>query len=200
MDLGIARRILQVFATYSVESRKSRRVFGETLGHDWKSFSELYERCFEAIYAYIAFRTAPAGPELVQDITQETFLAAFQSLQEKPASIPDVAWLRAIARNKVADHFRRRAVSTRSSAAWLDVVDHLSASSALEPRVDAEQVAETLRKIGPGYASLLEEKYLDRLTVKQMADLRQTTIKAVESALTRAREAFRRQYGLVAQN
>jgi DNA-directed RNA polymerase specialized sigma24 family protein len=44
------------------------------------------------------------------------------------------------------------------------------------------------------YANLLEEKYLDGLSVRQIAQRRGVGEKSVESALSRAREAFREKY------
>ena len=41
------------------------------------------------------------------------------------------------------------------------------------------------------YTELLEEKYMDGLSVREMAERRRTSEKAIESALTRARAKFR---------
>ncbi len=51
-----------------------------------------------------------------------------------------------------------------------------------------------MRRLPDGYADLLEEKYLDGLSIRTMARRRGQSEKAVESTLTRARAAFREIY------
>jgi DNA-directed RNA polymerase specialized sigma24 family protein len=55
----------------------------------------------------------------------------------------------------------------------------------------ALQVSRLLRTLPDGYAELLEEKYLEGFSVRDMAARRGQSEKAVESAHGRARETFR---------
>jgi RNA polymerase sigma-70 factor (ECF subfamily) len=59
----------------------------------------------------------------------------------------------------------------------------------------AERVAEALAGLPDRYEQVLRAKYLDRLTVDQIAAGWGETPKAIESLLTRARQAFREAYG-----
>ena len=72
---------------------------------DARAFGELYRR-----YARMVHGTLLAAvPRLdVDDLVQDVFLAAMRGLDSlhDPAAFP--AWLAVIARNKAADHFRRR--------------------------------------------------------------------------------------------
>jgi RNA polymerase sigma-70 factor (ECF subfamily) len=58
----------------------------------------------------------------------------------------------------------------------------------------AERVAVALAALPEHYEALLRAKYLDQMTVAQIADMRGESGKAVESLLTRARQAFREAY------
>ena len=51
-------------------------------------------------------------------------------------------------------------------------------------------VYEVLAKLPVHYRSVLEAKYLEGLTVNQIAETSQSTPKAVESLLARARDKF----------
>ena len=51
-----------------------------------------------------------------------------------------------------------------------------------------------LAELPEHYEGVLRAKYLDRLTVEAIANARGDTLKAVESLLARARQAFREAY------
>jgi RNA polymerase sigma-70 factor (ECF subfamily) len=62
-------------------------------------------------------------------------------------------------------------------------------------RERAERVAAALAGLPERYEGVLRMKYLDRLSVAEIAATSGETEKAVESLLTRARAAFREAYG-----
>lgn len=67
------------------------------------------ESRFEAVFhghfdAVLRFALARADPDTAKDITAETFMAAWQALDRLPAE--PRGWLIAVARNKMADHYR----------------------------------------------------------------------------------------------
>jgi RNA polymerase sigma-70 factor (ECF subfamily) len=62
------------------------------------------------------------------------------------------------------------------------------------PRERAARIAETLAGLPERYEAVLRAKYLDELSVAQIADNWKETPKAIESLLTRARMAFRDAY------
>ena len=153
-------------------------------------FEDIFDQHFDGVYSYVAYRVAP-DRELARDLTQEVFLAALKNWSGYRADGSPLTWLRSIARNKVADHFRRPKATTPQEMDHL-ALDIASLSSAdRQRRHQAAQVSLAIRRLPPDYAELLEEKYLEELSLKDMATRRATTQKAVESALHRARESFR---------
>ena len=62
------------------------------------------------------------------------------------------------------------------------------------------KISQVMQALPEAYAELLQEKYLDGATVRAMAESREQSEEAVESALARSREAFRvvwrQKYGL----
>ena len=160
-------------------------------------WEDIFNGNFEQVYAYVAYRVAPDW-EAAEDITQEVFLGAFQSKHAFHDNGSALAWLRGIARHKIADHFRGRGdASSRlriSPKPASDLPARADSATEANPPERAVLVAMALRQLPENYAELLEEKYLEGLSVRRIARNRSSTEKAVESALTRARAAFRQAY------
>jgi len=155
-----------------------------------RDFASVFERHFGDVYGYVAYRlggdAASAG-----EVTQEVFLAALRSWASYRGDGAPLTWLRAIARRKVVDHFRARA--RRGARVDLDALPAPPAEQA-EATPQAALVAAVMRSLPGEDAELLEEKYLDGLSLREMAGRRRRTEKAVESALSRARERFRQSF------
>jgi RNA polymerase sigma-70 factor (ECF subfamily) len=69
------------------------------------NFATLYRLHLPQVYRYLLARVGNVAE--AQDLTSETFLAAMQAFPPYRAERPFVAWLLGIARNKIADLFRR---------------------------------------------------------------------------------------------
>ena len=158
-----------------------------------RNFERVFDQHFEEVYAYVAYRVSP-DREAAKDLTQEVFLAALKNWKSYRGDGPALSWLRSIARNKVADHFRKVAADdSRAEIDFDQFADGFNSSSSTSGREDrAALVSLVIRRLGRDYAELLEEKYLEDLSVRQIARLRKMTEKAVESALARARDSFRK--------
>jgi RNA polymerase sigma-70 factor, ECF subfamily len=153
-----------------------------------ESFQSVFDRCFGEVYGYVAYRLAP-DREAAQDVTQDVFLAAWQSWGSYRGDGMVLSWLRGIARRKVADYLRVK-IRGRSLAETEGLADPAQSSLA-----SAEErsllLAQVMRLLPAEYVELLEEKYLEGLAVRQIAERRGRTEKAIESALSRARDMLR---------
>ena len=75
---------------------------------DASSFGRLYERYFEKVYSYLAFKLGSRTD--AEDVTEQVFLKALESLGSyKWTGVPFQAWLFRIAHNMMVDTLRRRA-------------------------------------------------------------------------------------------
>jgi len=155
----------------------------------------LYERYMPSIWRY-AFSRLVGDDAAARDVVSETFLAVLQSLSRPGAAPDDVAkWLSGVARHKLADHWRRSRPQKQIDEDGADPPDHGS-----DP-VAAMDASETRRAVGEVMAGMedaqriaLEWKYIEGLTVREMAGRLGCTEKAVEAILYRARGAFKAQY------
>lgn len=76
---------------------------------DHEALSLLYTRYLSVVYRYVLGRVGDV--HLAEDVTSETFLAMVDSIERVRADdeLAFAAWLLGIARNKVAEHYRRQA-------------------------------------------------------------------------------------------
>ncbi len=143
---------------------------------------------FGVVFGYIALRVHP-DRELARDLCQDVFRAAIGSRSELRLPTAERAWLLGIARRRVADYFR-----SRPPAALLFDEGEYDAEC-LDPEGEkASRVAATLQRLSEVQRDLLDRKYLEGAAVRVMAIESGMTEKAVESALSRARRAFREIY------
>lgn len=74
---------------------------------DREAFGELYTRYLSPIYRYL--RSRLSDPRDAEDLTESAFLKAYQALPRyRERGWPFSAYLYQVARNALADHFRRR--------------------------------------------------------------------------------------------
>ena len=164
---------------------------------DAEAWRALYVR-----YLPFVWRQAHAllgDPHAAEDVTSEVMLALLRNIQNLESEEPKLGgWLRTVVRCKVADHQR---ALIRSRAKMAVVATRLAADDSntqLAPSAPLE-VVETKSRVHLALDSLperqrivLEWKYLDALSVREMAERLGETEKAVESVLYRARREFRR--------
>jgi len=132
-----------------------------------------------------------------EEILQETWLIAVRRIGSfDPERGSFAGWLRGIAANLLRNHFRRQA-SRASSPEMLSngqCPQVPSPDAVLESREQALQIARALAELPEHYEAVLRDKYVEQRSVVQIAEARQQTPKAIESLLTRARQALREAY------
>ncbi len=132
---------------------------------------------------------------LAEDIVSETVLALIRAVSDKKTEIRNPgAWLRSVASNKVTDHFRAAARvqhlidEAKKTSPLAEDEDAVKKQELLERRAEVRDVLDELTE---QQRLALEWKYVDKLSVREIAERMQTTEKAVESVLFRARRDFR---------
>jgi RNA polymerase sigma-70 factor (ECF subfamily) len=122
---------------------------------------------------------------------QETWLTAVRRVRTfRPEQGPFAGWLCGVSANLIRN--RLRAARRQSPKAGRpDRSDVHGSSGANET---GERVARALAELPPHYEAVLRAKYFDGLNVQTIAGRRGESLKAVESLLTRARQAFRDAY------
>ena len=169
-----------------------RGLRGAVLAGDERAWRAWYDAAFGPLYAYVLWRCGGLR-DLADELVQETWLTAVRRVRDfDPDKASFAAWLRGIAANLLRNHFRRE---RRRAARPLDAAGPLAAPGEDDSRERAERVARALAELPEHYEVVLRAKYLDRDPVARIAAARGESVKAVESLLGRARQAFRAAYG-----
>ena len=148
----------------------------------------LYERAIPEIYGYLVDRCGDRAT--AEDLTSETLLAAVRASTSPEGATPSMPWLIGVARHKLVDHWRRRERDRRLVEDLAgDVVD---VEDPWDEPLDAAAAAETLSRLGDHHRLALTLRYVDGLSVPEVAGLLDRTVHATEALLVRARAAFRK--------
>ncbi|HZB31949.1 MAG TPA: sigma-70 family RNA polymerase sigma factor [Streptosporangiaceae bacterium] len=156
---------------------------------------ELYDQALPEVYGYLLSRCGQRA--LAEDLTAETFLAAVeavrgdQSGRRRPPRELTTAWLVGVARHKLVDHWRR---SEREVRGLRLVAEDRPDDDPWDERLDALLAREVLMTLGPNHRAALTLRYIDGLSVPDVAQHLGRTVHATEALLVRAKAAFRQAY------
>ena len=103
-----------------------------------------------------------------------------------------VAWLVGVARHKLVDHWRRAARERRNLAVAERLTDGVD--DPWEEHLDTATVHAALAHLSAHQRAALTLRYLDGLSVAEVAEHLDRTVHATETLLARARAALRRAY------
>lgn len=156
---------------------------------DESAWREWYDEAFEAVDAYALWRCGGLREE-ADDVLQEAWLAAVRRISHyDPRAGPLAGWLCGIVAGLLRNRFRKE--RRRGGRPLLARPDAEPADAEALRREQALRVAEALASLPGHYESVLRLKYLEGLSVAEIAQRRGESARASESLLTRAREAFR---------
>lgn len=157
-----------------------------------KATREFYEKYAFEIRAYLVVKLPKS--EDVEEILQDTFVSAFDSLALFRESASVKTWLLSIAKHEVADFYRKR-----YARKVVEKTGELFEGIAVEMRTPEfmykkkrvkERIEAALLSLDESYRRVLHLKYEVGLSVKEIASEIDKSFKATESLLYRARMAF----------
>jgi len=146
----------------------------------------VYDRALPQVYGYLVDRCGDRAT--AEDLTSETFLAAVKQA-DVAVTIP---WLIGVARHKLADHWRQRARDERLAQAVEAEAIHVE--DPWDVHLDQWRATDVLAGLGEHHRLPLTLRYVDGLSVPEVAEILERTVHATEALLVRARVAFRRLY------
>lgn len=150
-----------------------------------------YDRAFGEVYRYLC-RAVLGNRSLAEDLTQETFAAVVAAVRSGHAELDSIPWVIGVARHKLIDHYRRSGSEQRRMAlVWASGLRGADGERDDDlDREDPARVAELLRQLSPNHRIVLVLRYVDELTVEEIARLLRRSVHATESLLVRARKAL----------
>jgi RNA polymerase sigma-70 factor, ECF subfamily len=172
-----------------------------TSGNGVPSFEELvanpvrfrlwYDDALPRVYRYLLARCGDQS--LAEEATQEAFVEAIRSRRRFEGRSDPVTWICSIGRHRLADHTRQ---DHRNASRQLRLIHARpeSENRAWREVDDREDVERALSTLAAEHRLALMLRYLDQLSVREIAGLLRRSESATESLLGRAREGFRRAY------
>ncbi len=158
--------------------------------HDPDAFTRLYERYLNRVYRYLLSRVG--DEQDAQDLTAQTFLAAWENLRSYDGSGVFAAWLLSIARRKSADHFRRR-----HKIIPLDAAEHIAhpaplPEDAAEHNLRLDVVLRALHTLSADRAEAVSLRIFAGLSAAQTGHIMGRSEDAVNMLVYRAMQDLRR--------
>ena len=160
---------------------------------------ELYNAYFDRLYSLV-FNQVGKDQQAAEDIVQETFLAALNSVDKFRGQSKLYTWLCGIAHHKVLDFYRqqereakRGSQPSNAGAIELDQIkdSELPVSRLIESEETRQAVEQALFSLPPDYRQVLIYKYVEEMSVSEISQVMGRSSKSVEGLLTRARKALR---------
>jgi RNA polymerase sigma-70 factor (ECF subfamily) len=147
------------------------------------------------VYGYARDRLAPRV-DLVDDVVQDVFLAALNSLSAFQGQSSVRVWLMGIARHKIWDVYRQRLRRPEALEDMDTVHEYASVElTTLDAQIDIERARAKARTIlaqlPERYGLMLLWRYWEHRSTREMAAAIGATEKGVERTLARARALFK---------
>ncbi len=175
--------------------------------------ARLAREALDPLYRFCLYRVG-GNQHLCEEVVQETLVRAIRDLdryEPNRAAGNIFPWLTGLARNEI-----RRTLAQERNAAGLEAfwaridreLQQVYARLESDPLDDdtlrreetREMVGATMSQLPTHYREALEQKYVVGRSVRDMATAWSTTEKAIESRLSRARNAFRATFLAVTRN
>jgi RNA polymerase sigma-70 factor (ECF subfamily) len=177
------------------------------LAGDRRAAESFFAEHLDALFEFVHYRVG-GNRAVTEDVVQDTMLVAVERLEGFDGRSTLYTWLCGIAKNKIRGHRRKkRAVPIEDVLEETDPeIDAILTAIDSEPLPDwilerketRELVGATLSSLPPDYRRALVRKYVDGLSVAEIAESDGKGEKAAESMLHRARLAFARVFQLLA--
>ena len=169
-----------------IEALTSGMVKGDEMA--WRAFYNIY---FDRLFRYLL--VVSVGNE---DATREAVQAAFVRVARHIKTFADESvfwnWLTVLARSALSDETKKR---RRYFSFLARFTEHASTQLDANDRRTEQQLKVLLDRhvalLSPDEQKLIEAKYFEHQSVREIANELQTTVKAVESKLSRIRRALK---------
>lgn len=179
-----------------------KAVVGQLLRGDEAAFEAFFETYSSRLYRFAATRLA-GDADAAEEVVQATLCKAVGKLATYRGEAALFSWLCTFCRHEVSAYYGRRqrtehqthlvedAPDVRAALESLGAVGADGPDEQLRRRELARLVRVTLDSLPERYGDALEWKYIQELSVNEIARRLAIGPKAAESVLTRARGAFR---------
>lgn len=176
--------VLSITNKQNVNTNSKYHVDQERLGEEGKmleaaksdpqAFEPLYRRYFEGIFRFVYQRLDDA--DTAKDLTQQVFIKALEKLDKyEDRGLPFSSWLYRIAFNELNQHFRNNSKDrclNLESAGVEEIMEEMN-EDRYEPYI--EKLVEVMQQLEPENQALIEMRFFERRSFREIADILELT-------------------------
>jgi RNA polymerase sigma-70 factor (ECF subfamily) len=180
---------------------QDKKLVKQLLKGDGRAFDLFFDENFARLYRFALTRLSD-DPDAAREVAQITLTRAVRKLHTYRAESALFTWLCAICRNETSDwlakqgRYRQHIVLTEDLPEVRAAVDSFQAPEQMSPerhyrRVEAVRLIQVaLDKLPARYGDVLEWKYIEGHSVKEISTRLNIGTEATQSLLARAKRAF----------
>lgn len=159
------------------------------------AFDCLYDRYVKNVYNRVRYLT----PEIdVEDVTQEVFIAALESLPSFRGDAKFSTWLRTLTNNKIAENYRKQSRKKETMQVDLEQAEQKGDHSNASTLEDHITIRNALNNIHRSYRDVILMRFAEEMQFKEIAENLGQNIEATKSLFRRAMSAL--EYELEVEN
>ncbi len=168
----------------------------QILEGDSKAIVGFYKLYSPKIFSYLS-KKLPTYED-AEDLTNDVFLEAIDSLLTLRKEERVLVWLYRIAHNKMVDFYRKRKIKSilLSKMPFLEFLENEvnQPEFQYEKNRIRDKIEKTLYMLSYKYQKILRLHYEEQVSIKEIAPIFNLSCKATESLLFRARQKFKKEY------
>lgn len=134
-----------------------------------EAFLKLYDECADGLFRHCYFRVS--SREVAEELTQEAFLRVWSYLAEGKTVDKPKPFLYRVASNLIVDHYRAKKETSLDALAEDGFDPAGDTGSSVVEYAAGQQVLGLLEKLEPQYREILTLRYVDGLSIGEIADI-----------------------------
>ena len=180
---------------------EDKKLVKQLLAGNERAFDQFFEENFARLYRFALTRLSD-DPDAARDVAQIVLGKAIRKLHTYKAEAALFTWLCAICRNETSDwlakqgRYREHIVLTEDFPDVRAAVDSYQSPEQMSPerhyrRVELLRLIQVaLDQLPPKYGDVLEWKYIEGHSIREISDRMNLGAEATQSLLARAKRAF----------
>ncbi len=170
---------------------RMKDILQKVLAGDRDAYRAVVKEFGPVIRAFLAAHLS--SPDVVEDLAQETFIAAYEHLGDFRLDQDFGPWLKGIARNKLLMHLRRayqhgEALEKLKAQAAEEMFEEVARAQSSDDGQVVDRLRRCFEKLPQRLMGVLRARYFDRESVTSIAGRQGTSVSAISSLLFRGRK------------
>jgi RNA polymerase sigma-70 factor (ECF subfamily) len=182
-----------------------KRLVKQMLADDQRAFDSFFDDNFARLYRFALVRLSD-DPDAAREVAQITLIRAIRKMHTYRAESALFTWFCAICRNETSDwlakhgRYREHIVLVEDFPEIQAAVDSVQVPEQMSPehhyrRVELLRLIQVaLDRLPPKYGDVLEWKYIEGHSIREISDKLNMRDEATQSLLARAKRAFSEVY------